>query len=74
MARAVGILDALSPMKVLARGYAMATDETGRIVKRVEQLNVDDFIELRLVDGRAKCHVDEVLMVGADDGRKENDV
>lgn len=74
MARAAGILDALSPMKVLARGYAMATDETGRIVKRVEQLNVDDFIELRLVDGRAKCHVDEVLMVGADDGRKENDV
>ena len=74
MARAAGVLDALSPMKVLARGYAMTTDETGRIVKRVDQLNVDDLIELRLVDGRAKCRVDEVLMGGADDGRKENDV
>lgn len=73
LARAAGVLDALSPMKVLARGYAMTTDGQGSIIKSVSQLKRDDLIELRLTDGHAKCRVDEVL-IGADHGRKENDV
>lgn len=73
LTRATGILDALSPMKVLARGYAMATDEEGVILRRVSQLRHHDLIELRLTDGCAKCRVEEVL-VGVDNGRKENDV
>ncbi len=73
LARAAGVLDALSPMKVLARGYAMATDEQGMILKRVSQVKCGNRIELRLTDGFAKCRVEEVL-IGADNGRKENDV
>lgn len=73
LARAAGVLDALSPMKVLARGYAMAADEQGMLLKSVSQLERGEQIELRLTDGRAKCRVDEVL-IGADNGRKENNV
>src|SRR3989454_689324 len=32
-----GRLDALSPLKILERGYALARDEQGRVLKRVVQ-------------------------------------
>ena len=73
LARAAGVLDALSPMKVLSRGYAMATDDRGMLLKSVSRLKRDEQIELRLTDGRVKCRVDEVL-IGAGNGRKEDDV
>ena len=73
LARGAGVLDALSPMKVLARGYAMTTDEQGAIVKSVSQLQSGGKIELRLMDGSASCHVDEVR-IGADNGREKDDV
>lgn len=73
LARGAGVLDALSPMKVLARGYAMTTDEQGAIVKSVSQLQSGGKIELRLMDGSASCRVDEVR-IGADNGREKDDV
>ena len=53
-------LDALSPLKVLKRGYAAASLEDGVIVKSVKQIEVGDELELRLSDGRAKCHVNDI--------------
>ena len=73
LARAAGVLDALSPMKVLARGYAMAAEETGKIIRSVSQLQRNDVIELRLIDGSAKCRVGEVTEA-ENNGRKENDL
>ena len=73
LARTAGVLDALSPMKVLARGYAMAANEEGTIIKSALQLQCGELIELRLTDGHAKCRVDKVL-IGAENGRKENNV
>lgn len=52
-----GKLDALSPLKVLSRGYAIATDQSGTIVRSIKALASGDRITLRLVDGEQDCRV-----------------
>lgn len=52
-------LDALSPLKVMTRGFLLATGADGHIVKSVTGLKKGDSITLRLADGRAECTVDE---------------
>jgi len=44
-------LDALSPLKVLGRGYAVVRDDNGTILKRVAQLPSGKEIRLRVTDG-----------------------
>jgi exodeoxyribonuclease VII large subunit len=51
-------LDALSPLRVLARGYAVARDETGRVLKRLEQLPVGREFRLRVTDGEVHARVE----------------
>lgn len=52
-------LDALSPLKVLSRGFTMATlDE--EIVYSVDQLSPGDRVRLRFVDGDALSEIQEV--------------
>ena len=50
-------LDALSPLKVLARGYAVARDENGRVLKRVAQLPSGKEFRLRVTDGEVNGRV-----------------
>ena len=54
----VASLDAMSPLKVLGRGYSIATDEEGKVVKRVADVVSGDKISLRVEDGNVKCTVD----------------
>ena len=53
-------LDALSPLKVLTRGYAITHDERGNSIRSAEQLHSGDKITLRLSDGSADCLVEDV--------------
>ena len=46
---------ALDPDRVISRGYAMVTDENGRIVKSVSGLNKDDKIRLKMSGGTASA-------------------
>ena len=50
-------LDALSPLRVLARGYAVARDENGRVLKRVAQLPAGKEFRLRVSDGEVDASV-----------------
>lgn len=52
-------LDAMSPLKVLGRGYAIASKENGEIVKSVSDANTGDKLCLSVSDGLIKCTVDE---------------
>ena len=52
-------LDALSPLKVIARGYAVAESD-GKIVKSVDQISVNQDITVAFSDGKAKCTVNSV--------------
>ncbi len=52
-------LDSLSPLKVLARGYALAQKQTGAVVTSVTQVERGDTVKLTLGDGRLDCIVQE---------------
>ena len=44
-------LDAMSPLKVLTRGYALVQTEEGSVLKSVRQASVGDHIKISLGDG-----------------------
>ena len=47
----VAKLDAMSPLKVLTRGYAMAENEEGQLVRSVHQIQTGDKLNIRFADG-----------------------
>lgn len=58
--RAAAYLDAISPLKVLARGYSLATRDD-QLIKSIKQLSIEDEFSLKLSDGAAKCRVTALL-------------
>ncbi len=52
-------LDAMSPLKVLGRGYAIARKEDGTLLTKVAQAETGERFELRISDGSLRCRVDE---------------
>ena len=52
-------LDALSPLKVLGRGYSIAQRD-GKAIRRAEDVGVGDAIEVKLAEGSLGCVVQEV--------------
>ena len=57
--RLAASLDAMSPLKVLGRGYAIAADDKGQLVRSVFDIKPDDKIRLSVSDGVIKCRVEE---------------
>ena len=54
-------LDAMSPLKVLGRGYSMVLNPEGHVVKSTAGLVPGDVLTVRLSDGKATAQVQEVL-------------
>ena len=52
-----GKLDALSPLKILERGYSVVRDSTGTIVNTLDKVKPGDMVEVSLKDGKANCSV-----------------
>lgn len=51
-------LDALSPLKVMARGYSLVYDEKGRrLVKSLKDVEPGDLVRVKLTDGELDCQV-----------------
>jgi exodeoxyribonuclease VII large subunit len=61
-------LDALSPLRILARGYAVARDEKGRVLKKVTQLPVGKNFRLRVTDGEIDAQVHRSPSPGQGEG------
>jgi exodeoxyribonuclease VII large subunit len=55
-----GHLEALSPLAALRRGYALATDDAGRLLRDAEDVGPGQAIRLQLARGRLRATVDEV--------------
>ena len=53
-------LDALSPLKVLSRGYAITKTESGSVVRSVKQVTTAEPIEIVLNDGQLSATVTHV--------------
>lgn len=59
LSKYAAVLDGLSPLKVLSRGYsALVKDNIN--VNSVKQLNVGDSVNLHLVDGCVFCNVTDI--------------
>ena len=58
--RLAAALDALSPLKVLSRGYAIVSSSDRKSIKSAGELIAGDKISLRFSDGGAECTVDNV--------------
>ncbi len=54
-------LDAMSPLKVLGRGFALVTDEKGTPVRRASDVPVGSKITAALSEGRLRCRVEETI-------------
>ena len=52
-------LDAMSPLKVLTRGYAMVQNEHDQVIRSVEQVELGERIEVSLQDGKLSATVME---------------
>lgn len=52
-------LDALSPLKVLGRGYALAQRPDGTVLRSADQARIGETLRLRLADGALRCQVKE---------------
>ena len=57
-------LDAMSPLKVLGRGYAMAQNENGRILKSYRDVEPGERVSVTLGEGGFSCTVEESLKEG----------
>ena len=53
----VAKLDAMSPLKVLSRGYAMAQKETGELIRSVKQTTTGESMVVSLADGKLNASI-----------------
>lgn len=53
--RLAASLEALSPFKVLARGYSMTQKDDGTVVSMIQQVRVGDILQVRVSDGTITC-------------------
>lgn len=56
----VAKLDAMSPLKVLSRGYAMAQEESGSVIRSVSQVQPGNLVTIRVADGKIRTSVIEI--------------
>ena len=56
--RLVSALEALSPLRVLARGYSVVTLPDGTVVRRSEQAAPGSLLRVRLSEGALNCRVE----------------
>ena len=72
LAKLAAMLDALSPLKVLGRGYGIVYDESQQILTSVDQTKPGDHLKLRMTDGNLICSVTKKEKLS--NGRKKADI
>lgn len=69
-ARTVATLDAISPLRVLGRGYAVVTKGLrGAAVTNVSALRPGDPVHIRFAEGAANCRVTDIKEENVDGGK-----
>lgn len=53
-------LDAISPLKVLTRGYAIVADQQGSVIRTIDQVRQADMVDITLSDGIARAEITEI--------------
>ncbi|KOR88655.1 exodeoxyribonuclease VII large subunit [Paenibacillus solani] len=51
-------LDALSPLKIMSRGYSLVYDEKEqKLVKSIDEVQLGDLVNVKVTDGQLQCQV-----------------
>jgi exodeoxyribonuclease VII large subunit len=50
-------LDALSPLKIMDRGYSLVYTAEQELIKRIDQVETNDLIQIQLNNGKIECQV-----------------
>jgi len=58
LALLAGILDTLSPMKTLERGYSITFKDNNQVIKNIKDVTPGEKINILLTNGRIRCLVD----------------
>ncbi len=56
--RLAASLDAMSPLKVLARGFSVTTDQNGEILRDASAVEIGDAVHIRMERGGLDCRVE----------------
>ena len=56
--RLVSSLEAMSPLKVLSRGFSVTTDQNGTILRNAKAVAPGDSVHIRLEHGALDCRVE----------------
>ena len=54
------LLDSLSPLKTMLRGYSVATDSKGKLISKLSDVNIGDEISIRVTDGKVNAKVESI--------------
>lgn len=68
----IGQLDALSPLKIMTRGYAYVTGTDGQVIRDVTAFKPDDQVRLHMSTGQATARIEQVERNDSDDSKKPN--
>ncbi|MCM3765216.1 exodeoxyribonuclease VII large subunit [Neobacillus niacini] len=58
--RIISTLQALSPLKIMERGYSVAYTSNNGLIKSVNQVKVSDQVQIQLSDGSLFCKVENI--------------
>ena len=58
--RLTAALDAMSPLKVLSRGYSMVTNEAGAVISRAADVREDEAIRVSFSSGSLTARVEQI--------------
>ncbi len=62
LSKAVSTLEALSPLKVLSRGYSYTESEAGEVISSAEKISGGDNIYITFLDGRVSAAAKDKVM------------
>ena len=60
LVRLSAVLEAVSPLKVIAKGYSAVFADDGRLIRSVKSVAVGDAISFRTVDGTVDASVTDI--------------
>ncbi len=58
--RILSTLGALSPLKIMERGYSLAYSEENRLIKSINQVKMNELVQIQLTDGSLFCKVENI--------------
>ena len=56
----IAILDSLSPLKTMKRGYSIVTNQNGNIIYKSSDTKIGESIEIKLIDGKLDAKVEKI--------------